>query len=154
MIKLERQTYGNWEALLVDNNSNDGSAEIAQSLIRHDQLKVRYIFEPKQGIPNARNKGLSEAHGRYITFLDVDDEFTPTKLADQVAILEANPEVAMVYGLTRRVYLPHGRSLIQEVGIAVEGLNRPPYLAIDWLKMFFICRRPERRWCAPKWLET
>lgn len=137
IAKLREQTYTNWEALLVDNNSDDGSAEIAQALAQQYSEKVRYHFEPQQGIPHARNRGLAEACGKYITFLDVDDEFAPTKLTDHVSVLEAHPEVAMVYGLTRRVYLPHGRSLIQNSGIAREGLNRPPYLAINWLRTFY-----------------
>lgn len=134
---MRRQTYREWEMILVDNNSSDGSREIALALSEAHTGQVRYIHQPVQGIPNARNKGLAEARGEYVSFLDVDDEFTPTKLADQVPILEAHPEVAMVYGLTRRVYLPQGRNVIQRTGVAREGVNDPPSLAIDWLKMFY-----------------
>lgn len=133
---LDQQTYPHWEALLVDNNSNDGSAAIAQEVAgRHPQ--VRYLAEARQGIPCARNRGLRAASGKYVTFLDVDDEFIPTKLANHVQVLEANPEAAMVYGLTRRVYLPAGRSVVQASGVAHEGLNRPPCLAVDWLRTFY-----------------
>lgn len=134
---LFKQTYTHWEVILVDNNSSDGSREVAQKLSEKYPEKVRYSFEPVQGIPFARNRGLAEARGKYISFLDVDDEFVPTKLADQVPILEEYPEVAMVYGLTRRVYVSDGRTVIQDVGIAKEGINEPPYLAIDWLNCFY-----------------
>lgn len=134
---LFAQTYPHWEVILVDNNSSDGSREVAQELAEKYPGKVRYSFEAVQGIPFARNRGLAEACGKYISFLDVDDEFVPTKLADQVPILEENPEVAMVYGLTRRVYVHDGRTVIQDVGIAKEGVNEPPYLAIDWLTCFY-----------------
>ena len=119
------QTYTQWEVILVDNNSLDGSREIAQKLAENYPGKVRYSFEAVQGIPFARNRGLAEARGKYVSFLDVDDEFIPTKLADQVPILEEHPEVAMVYGLTRRVYVQDGRTVIQDVGIAREGINDP-----------------------------
>lgn len=134
---LFAQTYPHWEVILVDNNSSDGSREVAQRLSERYPERVRYSFEAVQGIPFARNRGLAEARGKYISFLDVDDEFVPTKLADQVPILEEHPEVAMVYGLTRRVYVQDGRTVIQDVGIAKEGVNDPPYLAIDWLTCFY-----------------
>ncbi len=135
--KLFDQTYSNWEVILVDNNSSDGSREIARKLAEQYPERVHYAFEAVRGIPFARNRGLFEARGKYISFLDVDDEFVPTKLSDQVPILEEHPEVAMVYGLTRRVYVHDGRTVIQDVGIAKEGVNEPPYLAIDWLSCFY-----------------
>jgi len=134
---LFNQTYIHWEVILVDNNSSDGSRDIARKLVEQYPERVRYAFEANQGIPFARNRGLAEARGKYISFLDVDDEFVPTKLDDQVPILEEHPDVAMVYGLTRRVYVGDGRTVIQDVGIAKEGINEPPYLAIDWLHCFY-----------------
>ena len=137
LCHLFQQTYPHWELILVDNNAEDGSTEIALNLSQQYPEQVRYIRQSIQGIPFARNKGLAEARGNYVTFLDVDDHFTPTKLSEQVAILEAQPEVAMVYGLTRRVYVADGRSVIQNKGIAQEGMNQPPWLAIDWLRILY-----------------
>jgi glycosyltransferase involved in cell wall biosynthesis len=132
-----QQTYHHWELILVDNNSNDGTTEIALEFARKFPEKIRYTHQLEQGIPHARNKGLAEARGKYISFLDVDDNFFPSKLADQVAILETQPEVAMVYGLTRRVYQNTHRVVIQDVGLAIEGINQPPLLAIDWLRILY-----------------
>jgi len=71
---LFNQTYAHWEVILVDNNSSDGSRDIARKLAEQYPGRVRYAFEANQGIPFARNRGLAEARGKYISFLDVDDE--------------------------------------------------------------------------------
>jgi glycosyltransferase involved in cell wall biosynthesis len=137
VARLLAQPYEAVELILVDNNSTDGSGEIAADLASRHPDRVRHVVEPTQGIPNARNRGLAEARGDFVSFLDVDDEFAPTKLLDQVPILEARPDVAMVYGLTRRVYLTRARSVVQAVGSVRDGLNEPPDLAMDWLRVFY-----------------
>lgn len=134
---LFKQSYRNWELILVDNNSSDGSGEVAQALAKEYPEKIRYAYQGIRGIPYAYNKGLAEARGEYICFLDVDDEFPPTKLANQVPILEGHPEAGMVYGLTRRIYVRDGRNIIQDAGIAHEGVNEPPYLGIDWINCLY-----------------
>lgn len=134
---VRAQTYKHIEILLVDNNSTDGTGQLARELAQAHPREIRYLHQPVKGIPFARNKGLAEASGDYISFLDVDDEFVATKFADQVSILDAHPEVALVYGMTRRIYLPEGREVIQDVGLAREGVNAPPDLGIDWLRIFY-----------------
>lgn len=131
------QTYGDWELILVDNNSSDGSAEAAAAISASSQGKVVYTKALTQGIPFARNRGIACARGRYICFLDIDDQMVRTKIADQVQILEAYPEAAMVYGLTRRVYKTSEKQLIQPSGAAKEGINHPPALAIDWMRCLY-----------------
>ncbi len=135
--RLLAQPYEEVEVLLVDNDSTDGSGEIAAGLANRHPGRVRHLFEPTRGIPNARNRGLAAARGVYVSFLDVDDEFAPTKLVDQAPILDARPDVAMVYGLTRRVYLARARSVVQAAGSARSGVNEPPDLATDWLRVFY-----------------
>ena len=134
---LFKQSYQNWEGILVDNNSSDGSGEIARAIAKQHPEKIRYAYQKIQGIPYAYNKGLEQARGEYVCFLDVDDEFAASKLTDQVPILERHPEVGMAYGLTRRIYLGDKRNFIQDTGIAHQGVNEPPYLGIDWLSCFY-----------------
>ena len=101
------QTYDNWELLLVDDGSTDGSKEIAQRYANKYPEKVRYLEQENQqnlGVSAARNLGIVRAKGEYIAFLDADAVWLPHKLQQQIAILESIPQAAMLYGRTLRWY--------------------------------------------------
>lgn len=61
-----------WEVIVVDNNSHDDTAEVVADFARTSKLRVRYLFERKQGLSNARNRGILEAAGEVIAFTDDD----------------------------------------------------------------------------------
>jgi glycosyltransferase involved in cell wall biosynthesis len=95
------QTYENWELLLVDDGSTDGSCAIALRYAQQYPDKVRYLeHEGHQncGMSAARNLGIRNAKGEYVAFLDSDDVWLPQKLERQLAMFDAHPEVAMVCG--------------------------------------------------------
>ncbi len=85
------QTYPEFEAIVVDDGSTDGTGEAIQRLIsqhRGDGKQIRYFFEPNQGPSAARNKGIAEGCGDWIAFLDSDDAWLPEKLEWQVRAVE------------------------------------------------------------------
>ena len=92
-----RQTFSDWEIVLVDDGSTDDTPRIAARYLR--QLGRRFIFlrQENRGASAARNAGIETARGEYIAFLDSDDEFVPHKLARQMALLEKRPQLGMVY---------------------------------------------------------
>lgn len=61
-----------WELLVVDNNSRDATGDVVASLVAEGALPLRSVFEPRQGLSHARNRGIEEARGDIIAFTDDD----------------------------------------------------------------------------------
>lgn len=84
---LLAQTMGDFEALLVDDGSPDGSGALCDELAARDS-RLRVIHKPNGGVTSARNRGIQEARGRWLLFLDQDDRFYPHTLACIAQALE------------------------------------------------------------------
>jgi glycosyltransferase involved in cell wall biosynthesis len=67
------QTYKDFELLLIDDGSKDKSIEIAKDLLENSGVNYKIIVQENSGVSAARNRGIKEASGEYITFLDSDD---------------------------------------------------------------------------------
>ena len=72
------QTYTNWELLIIDDGSTDGSFKRIESFLC--DKRIRYIYKNNGGVSSARNKGILEAKGEWITYIDADDYFLPCAL--------------------------------------------------------------------------
>jgi len=90
-----RQTFPNFELLIVDDGSMDATSEIAERYARNDR-RIRVIRQANRGIAAARNVALSLGRGRFFALLDSDDLWFPTYLAEQLAILERRPDISIL----------------------------------------------------------
>jgi glycosyltransferase involved in cell wall biosynthesis len=94
------QTVPAYEIIVVDDESTDGTEEIARSF----GDRIRYIKQANQGIAGARNTAIQHATGDWIAFLDHDDLMVATKLEKQLGIVESNPDLAVVYSTFTYLY--------------------------------------------------
>jgi glycosyltransferase involved in cell wall biosynthesis len=115
------QTHSDFELWLWDDGSTDGSLALARDYARRDE-RIRVIAAPHQGRTPALKAACAHATGTYVGLLDSDDLLAPTALAETAAVLDAHPEVGMVYtdyldidahgtvlGYGQRCHLPYSK---------------------------------------------
>lgn len=93
LISCMEQTYQDFEVIIIDDGSTDDTKQMVEGL---NSKKITYIYQENCGRSRARNKALTLAKGKYITFLDSDDLYLPNKLEVEVKALEENPSFGAV----------------------------------------------------------
>ena len=88
-----RQTYGNWEVVVID----DGSTDETRAALAPHIGRIRYFYQENRGTAAARNAGVRQARGELIAFLDNDDIWLPEKLARQVQVMQGSLECGLVF---------------------------------------------------------
>ncbi|CAD5933479.1 putative glycosyltransferase RC0461 [Planktothrix tepida] len=91
------QTFKDWELIIVDDGSQDSTVKIIREI---EDSRIRILSYDNGGLAISRNRGIDQAQGEYITFLDADDLWTPEKLEAQFQALQENPEAAVAYSWT------------------------------------------------------
>jgi glycosyltransferase involved in cell wall biosynthesis len=125
------QTFLDLEVIVVDDGSEDDTGKV---LAEHFGSRIRYYYQANQGASSARNKGIAEARGEWIAFLDSDDEWEPDKLQWQLEALDRfdpqcggcytdiclvnHPETRTFFQLAEGSYLHEG-----EIGVSKEALK-------------------------------
>jgi len=107
---LLAQTRGDWSALVVDDGSTDTTGALAQSYVDRDP-RIRLLSDGRasEGVSAARNRGIAEATGERLLFLDSDDWIEPAFLHKMLAVLESRPGARIAYSACRRIS-PNGRA--------------------------------------------
>lgn len=97
-----KQSYKDWELIVIDDASTDNTQEIVGSLIKKEKRIVLLANKKNIGCPLAREMGIKASNGRWIAFLDADDLWLPKKLETQIAFHKKN-KVALSYTQYRRI---------------------------------------------------
>ncbi len=92
---LQKQTFRNWEAIIVNDGSIDNSVEIIRRYQAKDS-RIKHIYQENQGLPGARNKGLTVAQGEFVNFLDADDLLLPNMLHRMVQQLSEKSSLGII----------------------------------------------------------
>jgi glycosyltransferase involved in cell wall biosynthesis len=139
MIAQSLPSSYTWETVVVDNNSSDETRQVVEELQRQFPDLIRYVFEAKQGISNARNTAIRESRGQVLAFIDDDETADPTWLRNLTEHLHdgewvgAGGRVLPPPGFVRPAWLQskgffvHGPLASFDLGEMAGQLNEPPF---------------------------
>lgn len=113
------QTYTDYEVVVVDDGSTDGSVEQVKSFT---DPRIRLVSQANAGVSAARNRGIAEARGEHIAFIDADDEWKSDSLAHLVELATKYPECAVV---------AHGYTYCRGGRMVAPRINCLPFTGSD-----------------------
>jgi glycosyltransferase involved in cell wall biosynthesis len=145
-----QQSYRDVEIIVID----DGSTDCTEQALKRFSSDIRYVKQKNQGVNAARNHAVALAQGEYIALLDSDDLWREFKLALEVSILDANPEIGFVFGdffvlKPGQILVPNGlhawfedtpdwgRLYPTSVQWRLEGLEGSDALGRDFVPVYF-----------------
>lgn len=115
------QTFREVEVCVVDDGSTDDTLKVARSFAPH----VAVYTQPNRGPAAARNHAIRQTTGEYIAFLDSDDLWVKDKLAEQVALLDARPELGWAFGQAQMFVQEAGhKSIVRQIGYTADPTFR------------------------------
>lgn len=135
ITSILEQTSPAYEILVIDDGSRDNLRHALEPFAEH----IRLISQPNRGASSARNRGIDEATGDFVAFLDADDYWEPVKLRKQVDLFHAQPQVGFV---ASSLYLEHpGQPRYADPALDASLMDRPlrlsPGDAFDAAGMFW-----------------
>ena len=118
VLSIRQQTWTDWELILVDDGSTDGTGHLLRALAA-DEPRVRVVTTEHRGVAAALNTGIKEARGRFIARMDADDEAHPERLSEQRLLLEQDDSLGLVGSLVE-----FGGDRVNAAGYALH---------VDWM---------------------
>jgi glycosyltransferase involved in cell wall biosynthesis len=97
ITSIKTQSFSDWELLIVDDGSSDGLEDLVIPMVMNSP-RIRYLKHANRKLAATRNVGIHAAMGRYISFLDSDDEYRSDHLQLRYEYMTAHPEVDFIHG--------------------------------------------------------
>lgn len=107
IASISAQSFHDWELIVVDDGSTDGSDGVLQAAAR-SEFRLRVIRQERLGLVAALNRAVTGARGEYLARMDADDRAHPDRLGRQQAFMAAHPEVGVLGTAMRRFGAAHG----------------------------------------------
>ncbi len=108
-----RQSYTNWELIIIDDGSTDDTDRMVLPVVKRDR-RLRFVRHANKGLALSRNDGIALAQGAFIAFLDSDDEYAEKHLECRIHFMRRRRDVGLVYGGIRCVG-PNKRQFVPDV---------------------------------------
>ncbi len=134
---LVEQTETDWEALIIDDGSTDATEQRVQKYLQK-YPKIHYQYQENRGFIAGKNAGIRLANGKYITFLDSDDEYEKTHLATRKEILLKEQQIDLLHGGVKIIgseFVPDANNPSQKIHLTACAISGT----------FFIKRRAMQR---------
>ena len=123
-----RQTFTDYEIVLVDNNADEATMEVARSYQAKFPDVIRIVKEPLQGTSSARNRGIWEANGSFIALSDGDDLMRPERLEKQLEAAKAHPEAPLISSSYEAFVVENGEKVF---------FAKQRDIRLDWVDLLF-----------------
>ena len=124
------QRFTDWEAIVVNDGSTDDTAAVVAQIC---DPRIRYVYQENQGLSAARNTGIRMAQGKYLAFVDADDEWEPRFLQRCVQVLDADAALAGVY--TLNYFIDERGTVLPQIG--GRAVHRGEFRRQNWAGGFF-----------------
>ncbi len=167
LTSLQSQTYTNFEAIIVDDGSTDGSRSVIEPFL--SDRRFQYVFQENRGLAGARTTALEIARGEWFAQLDADDIWLSYKLEKQIELANEDPRANLIYGnmiafwpdgreedlvmykdivegdITKVLYagnvVPAPSAMIKTQDLRAIGGYSPQRFAEDWDMLIRLCRK-------------
>ncbi len=123
-----RQTFTDYEIVLVDNNADEATMEVARGYRAKFPDIIRIVKESTQGVSSARNRAIAEARGTYIALSDGDDLMRPERLERQLEAAKAHPEAALISSSYETFVVENGEKVF---------FSKQRDIHLDWVDLLF-----------------
>jgi glycosyltransferase involved in cell wall biosynthesis len=94
---VQQQSYADWELVIIDDGSSDGTERIVRKFTKADE-RIRYHYQPNAGLARARNEGMRRSRGAFLCFVDSDDELRKDHVASRLTYLARHPRTDFLHG--------------------------------------------------------
>jgi glycosyltransferase involved in cell wall biosynthesis len=117
ITSIQQQSFIDWELIIIDDGSVDNTVDVIKNI---DEPRIKLFVYENGGVGAARNRGIAQAKGEFIAFLDADDLWTKDKLTEQIEALNNNSEAKVAYSWTSFID-ENGQNLFSGANLFYQG---------------------------------